>query len=179
MYTPLPFHRMAIWSLRGARSFVYGMLKPEWKSIGLTEFPYGFNAGLWAYVDGCLTRFEDWEKSVTIFDVGKLSELDWFFRLTFIISQVITCTNTYDISYIDPLHNFCQIGPIIRLCEGQTLNRSEFSHTHLICNSRWILHIYTEKTPKVIIKTCLEIELCLLDQDPRTLTPWLHRELKR
>jgi hypothetical protein len=43
---------------------------------GVSWFPYGLNAGLWAYVDGCLIRFEGEEKSVTIFDVGKLSELD-------------------------------------------------------------------------------------------------------
>jgi WD40 repeat protein len=43
---------------------------------GVSWFPYDFNAGLWAYVDGCLIRFEGEEKSVTIFDVGELSELD-------------------------------------------------------------------------------------------------------
>jgi WD40 repeat protein len=43
---------------------------------GVSWFPYGFNAGLWAYVDGCLIRFESEEKSVTIFDVEELSALD-------------------------------------------------------------------------------------------------------
>jgi WD40 repeat protein len=43
---------------------------------GVSWFPYGFNAGLWAYVDGCLIRFEDGERSVTIFDVEELSALD-------------------------------------------------------------------------------------------------------
>jgi WD40 repeat protein len=43
---------------------------------GVSWFPYDFNTGLWVYVDGCLIRFEGEEKSVTIFDVGKLSELD-------------------------------------------------------------------------------------------------------
>jgi WD40 repeat protein len=43
---------------------------------GVSWLPYGFNAGLWAFVDGCLIRFEGEEKSVTIFDVEELSELD-------------------------------------------------------------------------------------------------------
>jgi WD40 repeat protein len=43
---------------------------------GVSWFPYGFNAGLWAYVDGCLIRFEGEERSVTIFDVEELSALD-------------------------------------------------------------------------------------------------------
>jgi WD40 repeat protein len=37
---------------------------------GISWIPFGFDAGLWVYVDGCLIRFEGEEKSVTVIDIG-------------------------------------------------------------------------------------------------------------
>jgi WD40 repeat protein len=36
---------------------------------GISWIPFGFDSGLWAYVDGCLIRFEGEEKSVTFIDI--------------------------------------------------------------------------------------------------------------
>jgi WD40 repeat protein len=55
---------------------IHQLTKSATATGGVSWFPYGFNAGLWAYVDGCLIRFEDEERSVTIFDVEELSALD-------------------------------------------------------------------------------------------------------
>jgi hypothetical protein len=41
---------------------------------GISWIPFDFDAGLWAYVDGCLIRFEGEEKSVTFIDIEELSD---------------------------------------------------------------------------------------------------------
>jgi hypothetical protein len=41
---------------------------------GISWLPFDFDAGLWAYVDGCLIRFEGEEKSVTFIDIEELSD---------------------------------------------------------------------------------------------------------
>jgi WD40 repeat protein len=72
-----PTHREPI--IRGPQldaNSIHQLTKSATATGGVSWFPYGFNAGLWACVDGCLIRFEGEEKSVTIFDVGELSELD-------------------------------------------------------------------------------------------------------
>jgi WD40 repeat protein len=72
-----PTHREPI--IRGPQldtNSIHQLTNSATATRDVSWFPYGFNAGLWAYVNGCLIRFEGEEKFVMIFDVGKLSELD-------------------------------------------------------------------------------------------------------